>query len=160
MIRTSDPGGHRVGGRGPLATAIYTSMDLIRYGPGPPQYHPQQSATLTDPRRERRVQTLLFPEFRIPVPTDHHTVHTNNHNHISYYGRYILESYVRRKILSAVTQLTSNSILTELVGAVGCGGWSSCLASWVSCKIRVDRESSRFRSVCLCAAALPPVSCE
>ena len=94
------------------------------------------------PRRERRVQTLLFPEFRIPVPTDHHTVHTNNHNHISYYGRYILESYVRRKILSAVTQLTSNSILTELVGAVGCGGWSSCLAS---CGFRVRSESTVSR---------------
>ena len=43
-ILTSDPDGHRVGGRGPLATAIYTSMDLIRYGPGPPQYHPQHGS--------------------------------------------------------------------------------------------------------------------
>ena len=99
-----------------------------------------------------------IPHFRSPQTTTlcTQTITTPQ----SYYGRYILESYVRRKILSAVTQLTSNSILTELVGAVGCGGWSSCLASWVSCKIRVDRESSRFRSVCLCAAALPPVSCE
>ena len=41
VILTSDPGGHRVGGRGPLATAIYTFMDHIRHGPGPPHYHLQ-----------------------------------------------------------------------------------------------------------------------
>ena len=44
MILTSDPGGHRVGGRGPLATAIYISMDHIRHGPGPPHYHLQHGS--------------------------------------------------------------------------------------------------------------------
>ena len=44
MILTSDPGGHRVGGRGPLATAIYTSMSHTRYGPGPPHYHLQHGS--------------------------------------------------------------------------------------------------------------------
>ena len=40
--------------------------------------------------------------FRIPVPTDHHTVHTNNHNH-NLITKYILDSYVRRKIYSCYT---------------------------------------------------------